>query len=128
MNLLEEIARHIEFLGHGTVADEYTVGDIFWGWTPDTPTDCVTVFSSDSAYPGSPDGARIQIIVRGKNAKVAYERSQAIVEDLADFQGYLAGYGARVSIDVVNASTGIGSDSKKREMFSSNFRVFYCEE
>ena len=128
MNLLEQFARHIEFLGHGTVADEYTSGDIFWGWTPDSPTECVTVFSSDSAYAGSPDGARIQMIVRGENPKSAYERSQAIVEDLVDFQGYLAGDGARVSIEVVNASTGIGSDNRKREMFTSNFRVYYCED
>lgn len=128
MNLLEQFARHIEFLGHGTVSDSETAGDIFWGWTPDEPTDCVTVFSSDSAYAGSPTGARIQMIVRGSTPKAAYERSQAIVEDLVDFQGYLAGDGARVSIDVVNASAGIGSDSKKREMYSSNFRVFYCED
>lgn len=128
MNLLEEFARHIEFLGHGTVNDAETSGDIFWGWTPDEPSDCVTLFSTDSAYAGAPNGARIQMIVRGRSAKRAYERSQAIVEDLVDFSGYLAGYGARVSIDVINASAGIGSDNKKREMFSSNFRVYYCEE
>ena len=67
------------------------------------------------------------MIVRGRNTKAAYERSQAIVEDLAEFEGYLAGDGARVSIEVINASAGIGSDNKKREMFSSNFRVRYCD-
>lgn len=127
MNLLEQFARHIEFLGHGTVADENTPGDIFWGWTPDSPSECVTVFSSDSAYAGAPNGARIQMIVRGNSPKSAYERSQAIVEDLVDFQGFLAGDGANVFVQVENSSTGIGSDQKKREMYSSNFRVFYCE-
>ena len=127
MNLLEQFARHIEFLGYGTVSDNEHAGDIFWGWTPDSPTDCITVFSSDSAYAGAPNGARIQMIVRGRNTKAAYERSQAIVEDLAEFEGYLAGDGARVSIEVINASAGIGSDNKKREMFSSNFRVRYCD-
>lgn len=127
MNLLEQFARHIEFLGHGTVADAETDGDIFWGWTPDSPDDCITVFSTDSAYAGSATGARIQMIVRGKTSKSAYERSQAIVEDLAEFEGYLAGDGARVYVEVINASAGIGSDNRKREMYSSNFRVYYCD-
>ena len=127
MNLLEQFARHIEFLGFGTVADDETSGDIFWGWTPDKPDDCVTVFSTDSAYAGSDTGARLQMIVRGKSPKAAYERSQAIVEALAEYEGYLAGDGARVYVAVMNASAGIGSDSRKREMFSSNFRVYYCD-
>ena len=127
MNLIEQFARHIEFLGFGTVADSTTAGDIFWGWMPDSPDACVTVFSTDSAYAGSDSGARIQMMVRGKSAKAAYERSQAIVEALAEFEGYLAGDGARVSVTVLNASAGLGSDAKKREMFSSNFRVYYCD-
>lgn len=127
MNLLEQFARHIEFMGHGIAADSETEGTIFWGWTPDVPDTCVTLFSNDSAYAGSPSGARVQMIVRGKTAKAAYELSQAIVEDLAGFEGYLAGDGARASIDVVNASVGLGSDNKKRELYSSNFRVYYCD-
>ena len=127
MNLLEQFARHIEFLGFGTVADDETKGDIFWGWTPDKPDNCITVFSTDSGYAGSPTGARIQMIVRGKVPKDAYTRSQAIVEALADFEGFLAGDGARASVTVMNASAGIGSDGKKREMYSSNFRVYYCD-
>lgn len=66
-------------------------------------------------------------MVRAKTAKAAYEVSQAIVEELAEFEGYLAGDGARASIGVLNASQGLGPDSKKRELYASNFRVFYCE-
>ena len=127
MNLLEEFARHIEFLGFGTVSTNETAGNIFWAWMPDTPDDCVAVYSSDSAYAGSPNGARIQMLVRGRTAKSAYELSQAIVEELVDFTGYLAGDGAHVSIEVENASAGLGPDNKKRELFSSNFRVYYCD-
>lgn len=127
MNLLEQFARHIEFMGFGVVADNETTGDIFWGWTPDKPDDCITVFSTDSAYAGSPGGARIQMIVRGKTPSAAYTRSQAIVEALAEYEGFLAGDGARASVVVLNGSAGIGSDSKKREMYSSNFRVYYCD-
>ena len=127
MNLIEQFARHIEFLGYGTVADSETAGDIFWGWMPDTPDACVTVYSTDSSYAGSPGGARIQMIVRDKYPADAYERSQAIVEALAEYDGYLAGDGARAYIEVLNASVGLGGDTKKRELYSSNFRVYYCD-
>ena len=127
MNLLEQFARHIEFMGFGTVADAQTEGNIFWGVAPDAPDPMITVYSTDSGYAGSPDGARIQMIVRGKSAKAAYELSQAIVEALAEYEGYLGGDGARAYIGVMNASQGIGSDDRKREMYSSNFRVIYCD-
>ena len=127
MNLLEQFARHIEFLGYGTVSTSEAGGDIFWGWMPDSPDECVCVFSSDSAYAGAPNGARLQVITRAKNARRAYERSQAIAEDLAEFTGYLGGDGASVSIEVINASAGLGADTKKRELYASNYRVYYCD-
>lgn len=126
MNLLEQFARHIEFCGFGTVADRETDGNIFWGLMPDEPDDAVCVFSSDSGYGGSDDGARIQVIVRSKSTKKAYELSQAIAEELADFDGYLAGDGAKANIQVLNASAGVGADDKKRDMYSSNYLVYYC--
>lgn len=127
MNLIKQFAEHIEFLGFGTVANEDHAGDIFWAWMPDTPDDCICIYSSDSAYAGADHGARVQMMVRGRTPASAYERSQAIVEALAEYEGYLAGDGARVYIDVVNASVGLGGDARKREVFSSNFRVYYCD-
>ena len=127
MNLIEQVARHLEWLGFGTMADANTDGDIFWAWMPDSPDDSVCVYSSDSGYAGSEDGARIQIITRGKTAKAAYERSQAIVEALAETEVYLGGDGAHASISLINASAGIGADTKMREQFSSNFRILYCD-
>lgn len=124
--MLEQFARHIEFCGFGTVADRETDGNIFWGLMPDEPDDAVCVFSTNSGYGGSDDGARIQLIVRSKSTKKAYELSQAIAEELADFDGYLAGDGAKASIQVLNASAGVGADDKKRDMYSSNFLVYYC--
>ena len=125
-NLLEQIARHIEFLGFGTVADAETDGDIYWGRMPDTPDTCIGVFSSDSQYGGSDDGARIQIVVRAKSTKAAYELSQAIAEELVEFDGFLAGDGAHVFITPINTSSGLGCDDRNRELYSSNFRVYYC--
>lgn len=122
MNLIKQFAQHLEFLGFGTVDV-----DIFWGWMPDAPDDCITIYSSDSAYGGAEQGARVQMMVRAKYPGDAYERSQAVVEALAEYEGYLAGDGARVYVDVQNASAGLGSDAKKRELYSSNFRVYYCD-
>lgn len=127
MLLIEQIADHLDFLGFGTLPTDAASGTIFWGTMPDKPDECIAVYSSDSAYAGAEQGARVQIMVRGKSVKSAYSLSQAIVEALVDFDGFLGGDGAHVRIDVVNASAGIGTDSKKRELFSSNFRVFYCD-
>lgn len=127
MLLIEQIADHLEFLGFGTLPTNAASGTIFWGTMPDQPDECVAVYSSDSAYAGAEQGARVQIMTRGKTVRRAYELSQAIVEALAEFDGFLGGDGAHVRIDVENASAGIGTDSKKRELFSSNFRVYYCE-
>lgn len=126
MNLIEQIARHIEFCGFGQVSDREVAGDIFWGTMPDQPDNALCVFSTDSGYGGSVDGARVQVIVRAKGTKAAYELSQRIVEELAEFDGYLAGDGARARIEVINASTGLGVDDKRRDMYSSNFLVHYC--
>jgi hypothetical protein len=126
MNLIEQFARHIEFCGFGRVADKDVDGGIFWGTMPDQPDNAVCVFSTDSAYGGSDDGARIQVIVRAKTTKAAYELSQSIVEELADFDGYLAGDGAKAQIEVISASAGLGADEKRRDLYSSNFLVRYC--
>lgn len=126
MNLLEQFARHIEYLGLGAVSDSEVAGDIFWGLMPDQPDACVCVFSSDAGYGGSYDGARLQVTTRAKTTKAASERSQAITEALVDFDGFLAGDGAQVSISVINSCCGIGTDAKKRELYVSNYLVYYC--
>ena len=126
MNLIEQFARHIEFCGRGQVADKEVEGNIFWGLMPDQPDNAVCVFSTDSGYGGSDDGARVQVVVRARVTRAAYELSQRIVEDLAEFDGYLAGDGARVQIEIINASAGLGVDEKRRDLYSSNFLVRYC--
>lgn len=127
MNLLEQIARHIESLGHGTVADETNPGNIFYGRMPDVPDSCICVFSNDSGIGGTDHPARIQVYVRGNQPRHVYEWSQAIANDLDQFEGYLAGDGASVSFNTINASVGLGEDGKKRQLYSSNFEVFYCD-
>lgn len=65
-------------------------------------------------------------MVRAKTTREAYELSQAIADELAEFDGYLAGDGADAHIRVLNASAGLGADGKKRELYSSNYLVHYC--
>ena len=127
MNLLEQVANHLEFCGFGTVATNEKDGNIHWGRMPDQPDDCICVYSYDTATPGAPQGARIQIINRAKSPRRAYELSASIARELEDFSGFLAGDGAMATITVENAATGIGADIKKRELYSSNFRIHYCE-
>ena len=127
MNLLEQVAYHLEYCGFGTVATAERDGNIHWARMPDQPDDCICVFSYDTATPGARQGARIQVINRAKSPRVAYETSASIARELEDFSGFLAGDGAMATITVENAATGIGADIKKRELYSSNFRIHYCE-
>lgn len=126
MNLLEELARHLEFCGFGTVADENTDGDIHWGRMPDSPDDCICVYSTDSGVGGADSTARIQIMNRASETKTAYEMSYNIAQELDDFNGFLNGDGRDVIIEVINSATGLGPDSKKREIYVTNITVRYC--
>ena len=126
MNLLEEFAFHLEFHGLGTVATGTTDGNIFWGRMPDKPDDCIGVFSSDSGTPGPDHPARIQVITRSRVTRSAYETSQAIVDEIDGETGYIHGDGVYVRIKAMNASQGVGTDTKQREMYTSNFYVYYC--
>lgn len=126
MNILEELAHHLEFCGLGTVADAETDGDIHWARMPDQPDDCVCVFSTDSGVGGPDSQARFQIMNRSKSPRAAYERSYAIAQELDGFDGFLGGDGRQAIIEVSNAATGLGPDTKKREIYVTNIIVRYC--
>ncbi len=126
MNLLEEVARHLEYCGFGTTADEHTDGNIHWARMPDSPDDCICVYSSDSGVGGHDSPARFQIMTRAKSSRKAYETSYEIGQSLDEFNGFLAGDGHQVTIDVINAAAGLGPDTKKREIYVTNIAVKYC--
>ena len=129
MNLIEQIAQHLEFCGLGFCATQEEPGDIFFGHMPDEPDEAVCVFSTDSGYGGSETGARIQIMTRGKvgDARTPYERACAITRELEGFSGYLAGDGPFARIDTVNSAHGMGADTSGRELYTSNYTVAYCD-
>lgn len=63
---------------------------------------------------------------RSKNTREAYETACAIGEEFDEFHGFLNGDGRMVWITVENAAAGLGTDTKKRELYSANLRVHYC--
>lgn len=121
MNLLEQLARHLDFCGLGRT-DE----DIFWGRMPDAPDDCLCVYSSDSGLPGRDEGARVQIVNRGRTPKAAYETACAVARELDGMRGFLAGDGALARIRVDSSAVGLGADARKREMYAANLTVYSC--
>lgn len=127
MNLLEQMAAHLELCGFGTTAStENTGGNIHWAVMPDAPDECICIFSSDTGVPGSTNGARLQIMCRAKTARTAYETAVAIGQELDGYSGFLGGDGSMATIDVLNSGVGSGADTKKREMYATNIRVKYC--
>lgn len=126
MNLIETIAHHLEFCGFGTVATASQDGNIHWGRMPDDPDDCICVYSTDSAFPGAVNGARIQIMNRAKQPRKAYEIAYQIGCELDGFSGFLNGDGSMANIEVESCAVGLGADTKKRELYSTNIRVRYC--
>lgn len=126
MNLLEELAAHLEYCGFGTAASAEADGDIHWGRMPDSPDDCICVFSTDSGVGGVDSTARVQIMNRAKSTRTAYEVSYAIAQELDKYTGFLNGDGHDVIIEVINAATGLGPDTKKREVYVTNIAVKYC--
>lgn len=127
MNLLEDIARHLEFLNIGIMPTEDREGTIYWGLLPDQPDAAICVYSTNSGLCGSQSHpARIQVLVRATTTREAYEVSQNIAEALDGFAGYLHGDGAWAVIDAIDTSQGIGTDLLRREMYCSNFYVRYC--
>lgn len=129
MNLIEEVARHLEFAGIGYMATAEEDGDIFFGHMPDEPDEAVCVFSSDSARPGDEDGARIQVMTRGVvgDARTPYERALKVTEALDGFTGFLAGDGPMADVEVVMSARGVGRDTSGRELYASTYAVTYCD-
>ena len=126
MNLLEQLAAHLAFCGFGTAASYEADGNIHWGRMPDQPDDCICVFSMDSSVPGDENGARIQIMNRAKQPRKAYETAYQIACELDGFAGFLGGDGSMAHITVESSAVGLGADTKKRELYSTNIRVRYC--
>lgn len=119
MNLLEQLAAHLEYCGLG-IRNE----DIFWGRMPDTPDECICLFCQDRGRPGEP--AQIQVVCRSPFPRQAFENACDIAFELDDYTGFLAGDGMAVGITALASGTGMGPDARKREMYSTLLSVRVC--
>lgn len=122
MNIAWLMARHLEFLGFGTLDK-----DLFWGWTPDKPNTAVCIYCHDAGAPGGDRPARLQIITRAPSPAASFDLSERIAESLDEYSGYLAGDGCNANVYVVNSSVGIGDDNLHRSVYSTNITVSYCD-
>lgn len=121
------MADHIAFLGFGRVPGKDGDGEIFYGTMPDLPDRAICVYATDAGYPGSRQGARLQILVRGKTDRDAFRTCQDLSFALSDWEGFLAGGLSRAQVDQVSGARGLGSDEKGRKLYCLNIRVLYCE-
>ncbi len=120
MTLSEQLARFL--------AAEYPDIAMTHGQMPQAPDRCVTVFGSDLRTAGAPDGARLQVRVRGDTSgSMAANDAQTIADRLDDFTGLFTPDGhyiVRVSLE--SGPAHLGADQNQRQEYSVNFRVWYC--
>ncbi len=126
MNLLEEWARHLAFLGFGTVAGPEEDGCIFYGRLPEREGLTVCVMAADAGSPGSP--ARLQVMVRADSDREAFETCDRIARETDGFEGYLMGWGRRASVRVLNGAHGLGADARRRALYACSLQVRCCGE
>ena len=119
MNLLKQLASHLEYVGLGLRGE-----DIFWGRMPDEPAECICLFCEDAG--GADRPARIQVVCRSPIPREAYETACDIAFELDDYTGFLGGDGAMAGITVITAGAGMGEDAHKREMYSTVLAVRVC--
>ena len=50
-----------------------------------------------------------------------------ITEELEGFIGFMAGDGVSVRVETVNSAQGLGTDASGRELYSSNYLIYYCD-
>lgn len=120
MVLIEQAARYIQ--GATGITCSY-------GALPQTPARCIAVFGSDVRTPRDTDGARIQVQIRGPDTGGAIPATDAdaVAMLLDDFSGIFhpsGNYIVRVQLE--NGPTAIGADANNRQLYSLNFRVWYC--
>lgn len=128
MHLIAQLARQLAESGHGTWPEAGRQGDVFYGMMPPKPDACLCVYAVDASVPGSENGARVQIVLRGPPGVTdpPLTLGMAVAEELDGWKGFLCGDGHYVKIAVENGPADIGPDENSRQMYSVNLRVRYC--
>jgi len=124
MILIEQVGQYLEDQGIGTVAT-----DIFLGYQPDTPDNCIAVILTSGNTPSidiPTKEPRFQILIRNTNYETGDGKLTTIRNTLHQFRnGYLqSGETYFYYIYAVNEGGAIGRDVNGRDEFSINF---YCK-
>lgn len=124
MNLLEEMAWHLAFLGFGEVATRERDGNIFFGRLPEHEGLTVAVLAGDGGGPGRP--AQLEIAVRAASDRAAFEACQGVAEACGEFDGYLMGDGRRASLRLKSGAHGLGADERRRPVYACALEARVC--
>jgi hypothetical protein len=130
--MIDDIAAYLAYLGFGTiVADMFGTDeiDIFKGSIPDSPDNCIGVFS----YAGSPpdtthdkkiiDNPGLQIIVRNKSIPDGLNKIEAIRDALHATANQTIGGSFYLLIMANGDPTPLGPDENGREKWSLSFTI-----
>lgn len=118
--IIDDIANHIVDQGVGL-----TLGtDLFKGFLPDSPDDCVAIFDTGGIEPDRdiPTGdPTFQIIVRSTDYETADTLINSIVDLLHQKRNSTIGTTYYYYIYLLGEKGHIGRDAKNRDEFSVNF-------
>lgn len=125
MHLLEQLIRQMSYEGLGALLEDG--GALCFGVMPPEPGHVICVIARDVRTPGDPDGAMVQVLVRGgEGVMMALGPAQAVADAMDGWSGYLCGSGYRADIELVNGPADIGPDKSGRHLYAMNFCVRYC--
>lgn len=122
MTLVEQVARYLQ----GVLGADILVT---YGFQPQEPGRCATVYATDTRRAGDEDGARIQVLIRAPDtgSLIPAQDADRVVEALGDFTGmFAAGGNYIVRVRLESGASQIGADQNNRQQYSANFRVWYC--
>lgn len=121
--IAEELALYLQEQGHG---QQNT--DLFLGFQPDSPDNCVTVYDTSAPVLGdshalSVDQLGVQILVRNTSYSEARDLIMLIHRDLVGFGG-IPFVGLTIHALFIEVSpASIGRDDKGRSEWSAHYRM-----
>ena len=122
MTLIEQVARYLQSALGASILVTY-------GYQPQDPARCATVYATDTRRAGDADGARIQVLIRAPDAGSAIPAQDAerVIDALDDFTGlFCSGGDYIVRVRLESGASQIGADQNNRQQYSANFRIWYC--
>ena len=118
----KDIAEYLEDLGHGTVGT-----DIFVGWMPDSPDNCIVVTATGGQPPEmcvELESPGFQVRVRNTSSSAGWTAANNILDDLHDLTNTTIESRMYHYIKAQQSVNRLGKDGQDRSLFSINFIAF----